>query len=230
MLFAIVVFPGSTCDHDVYHVAKHVLGCAARFVWHKERDLRGADVVVLPGGCAAGDVQRTGELARSSPILEEVRKFALRGGHVLGIGSGFELLLEAGLLPGALRPDPALPFQCRDVRLQVGTALTPWTRRYARGEVLRLPVAHGGRGYTVDAEGLKALEDGGRVAFRYVDAAGQRGTPGANPDGSAADIAGVTNARGNVLGMMPHPERLAEAVLGGEDGRRLFEGIAEAVV
>jgi phosphoribosylformylglycinamidine synthase len=182
MLFAVVVFPGSNCDHDVYHVAKHVLGCAARYVWHKDRDLRGADVVVLPGGFSYGDYLRTGAIARFSPIMEEIRKFAQRGGHVVGICNGF-----------------------------------------------RIPSGHGDGNYYVDPEGLRRLEGEGQVAFRYVDPAGIRGVSGMNPNGSLADIAGITNARGNVLGMMPHPERLAEGVLGGEDGRRLFESIVEAV-
>jgi phosphoribosylformylglycinamidine synthase len=229
MLFAVVVFPGSNCDHDVYHVAKHVLGCAARYVWHKDRDLRGADVVVLPGGFSYGDYLRTGAIARFSPIMEEIRKFAHRGGHVIGICNGFQILLEAGLLPGAMRRNDSLKYVCRDVHLKVENAMTPWTRKYAKGDVIRIPIGHGDGNYYIDGEGLRRLEGEGQVAFRYVDAAGIRGVSGTNPNGSLADIAGVTNARGNVLGMMPHPERLAEPVLGGEDGRRLFESIVEAV-
>jgi phosphoribosylformylglycinamidine synthase len=229
MLFAIVVFPGSNCDHDVYHVAKHVLGRAARFVWHKDRDLRGADVVVLPGGFSYGDYLRTGAIARFSPVMEEVKKFAARGGHVLGICNGFQILLEAGMLPGAMRQNESLKYICRDVQVKVESAMTPWTRKYARGENLRIPIGHGDGNYFIDDEGLARLEGEGQVVFRYVDKASARGTPGANPNGSLNDIAGITNARGNVLGMMPHPERLAEGVLGGEDGKRLFESIIEAV-
>ena len=140
MLFAVVVFPGSNCDHDVYHVAKHVLGCAARYVWHKDRDLRGADVVVLPGGFSYGDYLRTGAIARFSPIMEEIRKFAHRGGHVVGICNGFQILLEAGLLPGAMRRNDSLKYVCRDVHLKVENAMTPWTRRYAMGDVIRIPI------------------------------------------------------------------------------------------
>ena len=229
MLFAIVVFPGSNCDHDVYHVAKHVLGRAARFVWHKDRDLRGADVVVLPGGFSYGDYLRTGAIARFSPVMEEVKKFAARGGNVLGICNGFQILLEAGLLPGAMRRNDSLKYVCRDVQVKVENAMTPWTRKYARGENLRIPIGHGDGNYFIDDEGLARLEGEGQVVFRYVDKASGRGTPGANPNGSLNDIAGIKNARGNVLGMMPHPERLAENVLGGEDGKRLFESIIEAV-
>jgi phosphoribosylformylglycinamidine synthase subunit PurQ / glutaminase len=229
MLFAVVIFPGSNCDHDVYHVAKHVLGRAARYIWHKDRDLRGADVVVLPGGFAYGDYLRVGAIARFSPVMEEVRRFAQRGGHVLGLCNGFQILLESGLLPGAMRRNESLKYVCRDVHLKVENAMTPWTRKYARGEVIRVPIGHGDGNYFIDEEGLRRLEGEGQVVFRYSDARGARGTKGANPNGSLADIAGITNARGNVLGMMPHPERLAEAVLGGEDGRRLFEGIVEAI-
>ena len=229
MLFAVVVFPGSNCDHDVYHVAKHVLGCAARYVWHKDRDLRGADVVVLPGGFSYGDYLRTGAIARFSPIMEEIKKFAARGGHVVGFCNGFQILLEAGMLPGAMRRNQSLKYVCRDVHLKVENAMTPYTRKYARGEVVKIPIGHGDGNYYIDDEGLKELEGEGRVAFRYVGADGSRGAADANPNGSRNDIAGIINARGNVLGMMPHPERLAEGVLGGEDGRRLFESIVEAV-
>jgi phosphoribosylformylglycinamidine synthase subunit PurQ / glutaminase len=229
MLFAVIIFPGSNCDHDVYHVAKHVLGRAARYIWHKDRDLRGADVVVLPGGFSYGDYLRTGAIARFSPVMEEVRKFARRGGHVVGICNGFQILLEAGMLPGAVRRNDSLKYVCRDVHLKVENAMTPWTRKYARGEVIRIPIGHGDGNYYIDPEGLKRLEGEGQIAFRYCDAHGTRGAPGANPNGSLADVAGISNARGNVIGMMPHPERLSEGVLGGEDGRRLFESIVEAV-
>ncbi len=229
MLFAVVVFPGSNCDHDVYHVAKHVLGCAARYVWHKDRDLRGADAVVLPGGFSYGDYLRTGAIARFSPIMEEVRKFAQRGGHVIGICNGFQILLEAGLLPGAMRRNDSLKYVCRDVHLRVENAMTPWTRKYAKREVIRIPIGHGDGNYYIDSDGLKSLEDNNQVVFRYTDAAGVEGISGTNPNGSLANIAAVCNPRGNVIGMMPHPERLAEGVLGGEDGRRLFESIAESI-
>jgi len=229
MLFAVVVFPGSNCDHDVYHVAKHVLGCAARYVWHKDRDLRGADVVVLPGGFSYGDYLRTGAIARFSPIMEEIKKFAARGGHVVGFCNGFQILLEAGMLPGAMRRNESLKYVCRDVHLKVENAMTPWTRKYAKSEVVKIPIGHGDGNYYIDDEGLKELEGEGRVTFRHVGQDGSRGAPSANPNGSRNDIAGIINGRGNVMGMMPHPERLAEGVLGGEDGKRLFESIIEAV-
>jgi len=162
-------------------------------------------------------------------VMEEVRKFAQRGGHVVGICNGFQILLEAGLLPGAMRRNDSLKYVCRDVNLKVENAMSPWTRKYAKGDVIRIPIGHGDGNYYLDDEGLRRLEGEGQIAFRYTDPSGRRGTPGANPNGSRADVAGITNARGNVLGMMPHPERLAEGVLGGEDGRRLFESILEAV-
>jgi len=221
MLFAVVIFPGSNCDHDVYHVAKHVLGRAARYIWHKDRDLRGADVVVLPGGFSYGDYLRTGAIARFSPVMEEVRKFARRGGHVVGICNGFQILLEAGMLPGAVRRNDSLKYVCRDVHLKVENAMTPWTRKYARGEVIRVPIGHGDGNYYIDPEGLKRLEGEGQIAFRYCDPHGARGAPGANPNGSLGDIAGISNARGNVIGMMPHPERLR--------GRARRRGRAQAV-
>ena len=229
MLFAVVVFPGSNCDHDVYHVAKHVLGSAARYVWHKDRDLRGADVVVLPGGFSYGDYLRCGAIASFSPVMQVIKEFAGRGGLVLGICNGFQILCEAGLLPGAMRRNDSLKYVCRDVNLKVENAMTPWTRRYAKGDVIRIPIGHGDGNYFIDDEGLRRLEGEQQIAFRYVDQAGVRGISGSNPNGSLADIAGITNARGNVLGMMPHPERLAEGVLGGEDGRRLFESIVDAL-
>ena len=188
-----------------------------------------SDVVVLPGGFSYGDYLRTGAIARFSPIMDEVKKFAQRGGHVVGICNGFQILLEAGLLPGAMRRNDSLKYVCRDVFLKVENAMTPWTRKYARGETIRIPIGHGDGNYFIDDEGLKRLEGEGHVAFRYTDARGARGGAGSNPNGSLADIAGITSARGNVLGMMPHPERLAENVLGGEDGRRLFESIVEAI-
>src|SRR5256885_594843 len=183
----------------------------------------------LPGGFAYGDYLRVGAIARFSPVMDEVRRFAQRGGHVLGLCNGFQILLESGLLPGAMRRNESLKYVCRDVHLKVENAMTPWTRKYARGEVIRIPIGHGDGNYFIDDEGLRRLEGEGHVVFRYSDARGVRGTRGANPNGSLADIAGITNARGNVLGMMPHPERLAESVLGGEDGRRPFEGIVQAI-
>ena len=224
MRFGIVVFPGSNCDHDAYHVVKHVMGQPARFIWHKDRDLSGLDCVILPGGFSYGDYLRSGAIARFSPVMEEVVKFADAGGKVLGICNGFQILLEVGLLPGAMRRNESLKFVCKDVFLRTETSDTPFTRTIARGTVLRIPIAHAEGNYYLDDDGLKRLEDNGQVVFRYVEADGSR-SPRANPNGSRNDIAGIVNERRNVLGMMPHPERLSEAVLGGEDGRRIFESL-----
>ncbi len=216
MKFGIVVFPGSNCDHDAYHVAKHVIGADAVFLWHKDRDLKGADVVVLPGGFSYGDYLRCGAIARFSPVMEEVAAFAKRGGRVLGICNGFQILTEAGLLPGALRQNESRKFICRDVDLVVETSGTPFTLGYRRGQAVRMPIAHAEGNYFVDNEGLARLEGEGRVVFRYAQ----------NPNGARNGIAGIVNEGKNVLGMMPHPERAAERVLGGQDGRRVFEALA----
>ena len=228
MQFAIVVFPGSNCDHDVYHVAKHVLGRTARFVWHKDTDLGKADCVVLPGGFSYGDYLRAGALARFSPILEPVARFAARGGLVLGICNGFQILLEAGLLPGAMRRNRSLQFVCKDVFLRVENSHTPFTARYREGEVFVSPVAHAEGNYYLPDDQLRRLEGDGRVLLRYCDADG-RLSDASNPNGSVANIAGICNAGQNVFGLMPHPERASEEVLGGLGGRRLFESIVAAV-
>jgi len=220
--FDIVVFPGSNCDHDVYHVVKHVLGHEARFVWHKSRDLKGADAVVLPGGFSYGDYLRTGALARHSPVMEEVVAFAKRGGPVLGICNGFQILLEAGLLPGAMVRNRGLRFVCDDAPLQVDGRPTPFTRKLTAGQRIVLPIAHAEGNYTADEATLDRLEGEGRVVLRYVDAAGDRSDAG-NPNGSQRNIAGICNEAGNVVGMMPHPERAAEALLGNDIGRLMFE-------
>ena len=222
MRFDIVVFPGSNCDHDVYHVVKHVLGHEARFVWHKSRDLKGADAVVLPGGFSYGDYLRTGALARHSPVMEEVVAFAKRGGPVLGICNGFQILLEAGLLPGAMLRNRGLRFVCDDAPLLVDGRPTPFTRKLKAGQRIVLPIAHAEGNYTADAATLDQLEAEGRVVLRYVDAAGAASDAG-NPNGSQRNIAGICNEAGNVVGMMPHPERAAEKLLGNDVGRLLFE-------
>jgi phosphoribosylformylglycinamidine synthase len=228
MLFAVVVFPGSNCDHDVYHVAKHVLGCAARYVWHKDRDLRGADVVVLPGGFSYGDYLRTGAIARFSPIMEEVRKFAQRGGHVAGICNGFQILLEAGLLPGAMLRNRSVKFLSQPVHIRVETSDTVFTAGLKEGDVMTMPIAHGdGNFYLPDAE-LDRLEGEGQVVFRYTTKDG-RLEDAANPNGSARAIAGVCNKARNVVGLMPHPERASERELGSADGLRLFEALARVL-
>ncbi|WP_420455470.1 phosphoribosylformylglycinamidine synthase subunit PurQ [Rubrivirga sp.] len=216
---AVLVFPGSNCDHDVYHAFGHVLGQDARFVWHKEGSVGEADLVVVPGGFSYGDYLRAGAIARFSPVMRDVVRFAATGGLVLGVCNGFQVLCEAGLLPGALLRNASLRFACRDVRLRVESTATPFTSALAEGEVLTVPVAHGEGNFTASDETLDELEAGDRVVFRYV---GADGTPGGSPNGSARDIAGIRNAQGNVVGMMPHPERCVESVLGTADGARIF--------
>jgi len=225
--FGIVIFPGSNCDHDVYHVAKHVLGHEAAFLWHKDASFAGTDCVVLPGGFAHGDYLRAGAIARFSPIMKAVEAFAARGGLVLGICNGFQVLTEAGLLPGALMRNAGLKYVCRDVFLRVERQDTPFTARIKQGTVLKIPVGHGEGCYYAPEEVLKELEEKRQVVFRYCDAGGQV-TVESNPNGSLRSIAGVCNARGNVLGLMPHPDRCAEDVLGNAQGRRLFDSIVHA--
>ncbi len=228
MKFAVVVFPGSNCDQDCYHIAKNLLGCEADYVWHHDTDLKDADAVILPGGFAYGDYLRAGALARFSPVMESVAKFAREGGAVLGICNGFQVLLEAGLLPGAVRVNRGLRYVCRDVFLKVENVETPFTRLYEPGEVVSMPIGHMEGNYTAPPEVLDELERGKRVVFRYCDAKGKV-TDEANPNGSAAGIAGVCNREGNVVGLMPHPDRCAEALLGNEAGRKMFESVVSAL-
>jgi phosphoribosylformylglycinamidine synthase len=223
---AVVVFPGSNCDRDCARAWTAVTGQAADLVWHKESVLPDYDFIILPGGFAFGDYLRCGAIARFSPVMAEVRRLAARGSRVLGICNGFQILTEAGLLPGALRRNQGLLFICKDIRLKVENNRTDFTSGCEPGVVLRLPIAHGEGGYTIDPRGLKTLQDGDRVVFRY---AGPDGLAGGSPNGSLDDIAGIINEAGNVLGLMPHPERLSEAVLGGEDGRVLFESVFRAL-
>ncbi|HSL20752.1 MAG TPA: phosphoribosylformylglycinamidine synthase subunit PurQ [Vicinamibacterales bacterium] len=225
MRFAVVVFPGSNCDHDAYYAARHVLGHDAEFVWHKETTLKGADVVILPGGFSHGDYLRTGAIARFSPVMEAVASFAAAGGPVLGICNGFQVLLEAGLLPGAMLRNADLKFHCEHVHVRVETTGTPFTLLCAPGQVLSLPIAHGEGNYFADPDLLRQLEEQHRIVFRYVTAAGEV-VPEANPNGSARNIAGICNERRNVVGLMPHPERACEPMLGSADGLLLFESVA----
>ena len=228
MTFAVVVFPGSNCDHDAYHAAKHVVGQDARFVWHRETSLAGADVVILPGGFSHGDYLRTGAIARFSPIMTPVLAFAAAGGPVLGICNGFQILLECGLLPGAMLRNRDVKFHCEFVGVRVERTDTPFTARARAGQVLRLPIAHGEGNYYAEPATLEELEAAGRVVFRYVNAAGEP-TDAANPNGSAHNIAGICNARRNVVGLMPHPERACESPLGSADGLVLFESAVHAL-
>ena len=228
MKFAVVVFPGSNCDHDAYHAARHVLGQQAEFVWHKATDLAGADVVILPGGFSHGDYLRTGAVARFSPVMTAVETFAAAGGPVLGICNGFQILLECGLLPGAMLRNRDLKFHCETVGVRVERTDTLFTSRCRVGQVLRLPIAHGEGNYYASPETLRDLQATNRIVFRYVDSAGQA-TDEANPNGSLDNIAGICNAGRNVVGLMPHPERACESPLGSADGLVLLESVVEAL-
>ncbi len=227
MKCGIVVFPGSNCDHDVYHVLKHVLGCETDFLWHEAAEVGEADLVVVPGGFSYGDYLRAGALAAQSPILGAVKGHVARGGLVLGICNGFQILQECRLLPGAMRKNKTLRFECRDVYLRVERNDLPFTCRYEIGATLKIPIAHSEGNYEDTPEGLARTEAADQVVFRYVSPDGALDEAW-NVNGSAGAIAGVANEGGNVLGMMPHPERCAEEVLGNTDGLALFEGLIAA--
>jgi phosphoribosylformylglycinamidine synthase len=228
MRVAVIVFPGSNCDHDAHHAVTEVLGQTADFVWHKETDLREADAVILPGGFSHGDYLRTGAIARFSPIMPAVAAFAARGGAVLGVCNGFQVLLEAGLLPGAMLRNAGLKFRCEDVHVRVEQVDTPFTVACRPGQVLRLPIAHGEGNYFASPEIIERLEAQRQVIFRYCDVSGAA-TPEANPNGSLRGIAGICNAGRNVVGLMPHPERACELALGSADGLVLFESVVRAL-
>lgn len=225
MKFGLVVFPGTNRDGDAWDAVTGPLGCAAVRLWHKDHDLQGADVIVLPGGFSYGDYLRAGAIARFSPIMQEVVAHANAGGMVIGICNGFQILCEAHLLPGALLRNASLQFRSQPVRLRVENASTRFTHQYVRGQVLRVPVAHGDGRFAIDAEGLARLEGNGQVVFRYVDSAGQA-TADANPNGSLDNIAGIINEQGNVLGLMPHPENAIDPLQGSTDGLGLFASMA----
>lgn len=212
MTIGVVVFPGSNCDRDVRWALEGCLGLTTRFLWHEERELSGIDAVVLPGGFSYGDYLRCGAIARFAPLLQAVRDFAANGGPVLGICNGFQVLTEMGLLPGALTRNRDLHFLCQPADLVVSNPSSPWLQAYGLGETITLPIAHGEGRYQLDAEHLDRLEQEGQVVLRYAD----------NPNGSVGDVAGLTNAAGNVLGLMPHPERACDPATGGIDGRRLL--------
>ena len=228
MKFGIVTFPGSNCDYDAYHAVIDALGEEAVYLWHKTHDLQGSDVVILPGGFSYGDYLRAGAIARFSPIMREVVAHAERGAPVIGICNGFQIACEAGLLPGALLRNSGLRFVCDEVHLRVENARTLFTESYRAGQVLRIPIAHGEGRYTDSDAALDRLEGEGQVVFRYVGPDGAA-SASANPNGSARDIAGIVSAKGNVLGMMPHPERAVDAVLGSTDGLPLFESVLARV-
>lgn len=225
MKFGIVILPGSNCDHDAMHVTSTVLGADAEFLWHKDTDLKGADCVIIPGGFAYGDYLRAGALAKFAPIMEPIRRHASAGGLVLGICNGFQVLTEVGLLPGALMRNQHLRFLGRDVYIRADGTATPFTNQLAPGQILRMPLAHGEGNYFADDAVLDELERNRQIVFRYCDAVG-RLTAEANPNGSARNIAGICNRERNVLGMMPHPERCSEALLGNADGLGIFHSIA----
>jgi phosphoribosylformylglycinamidine synthase len=228
MKFAVITFPGSNCDQDAYHAAKDVLGQDAEYVWHKDTDVHGADVVILPGGFAHGDYLRCGAMARFSPVMKAVQEFAAAGGPVLGICNGFQVLLESGLLPGAMLRNRSLKFQCEPVHIRVEQTDTPFTSACRTGQVLEIPIAHGEGNYFAEPEMIARLDANRQIVFRYVTPDG-RVTDESNANGSVQSIAGLCNERRNVVGLMPHPERACESILGSADGRVIFESVIDWV-
>jgi phosphoribosylformylglycinamidine synthase subunit PurQ / glutaminase len=226
MRFGIVVFPGSNCDEDAFHVARDVFGQDATYLWHKDTDLKDADAIILPGGFAHGDYLRTGAMARFSPIMAPVRTFAERGAPVIGICNGFQILLEAGLLPGAMLRNRGLKYRCEHIHIRVEQTDTPFTGTATVGQVLRIPIGHGEGNYYAPPDVLRQIESKRQVVFRYTDPAGHLDDSW-NPNGSVDAIAGLCNESRNVLGMMPHPERACEPLLGGVDGRLIFESVVK---
>jgi phosphoribosylformylglycinamidine synthase len=220
MRFGVVVFPGSNCDHDAWYAITHNLGQQAEFIWHDSPSLGSVDAVILPGGFSYGDYLRCGAIAKFSPVMGAVKSFADKGGLVLGICNGFQILVESGLLPGALLRNRDLKFVCRDVKVRIETTNTPFTESATHGQILRLPVAHGDGCYFADPATLDTLEKDDRVVLRYLD----------NPNGSLSDIAGICNGRRNVMGMMPHPERAADVLMGSTDGRAILESMVHSLV
>lgn len=226
--FGVLVFPGSNCDHDAYHALGHVMGARAKFIWHKETSLGNVDAIIVPGGFSYGDYLRCGAIARFSPVMNEVVKFAQQGGLVIGICNGFQILLETGLLPGAMLHNQDLRFVCKQVHLRCETNQTPFTSALNKGQVIKVPVAHGEGNYVIDQDGLKKLEDNDQIAFRYCTEDGLI-TSEANFNGSLSNIAGICNSTKNVLGMMPHPERAVEPQIGSEDGVYIFSSMLNAL-
>ena len=225
MKFGVIVFPGSNCDHDAYHVISKHVGQPVDFIWHRDTDLRSYDAVIIPGGFSYGDYLRAGALARFSPVMNSVKEFAAQGNLVLGICNGFQILCEAGLLPGALIRNQGLHFICEHVNVRVESANTPFTHELTTGEVLRMPIAHADGNFVCDDDTFAELRDNDRIIFRYCDRRGEL-IDAANPNGSRDHIAGVCNRERNVLGLMPHPERACEDLLGSSDGREVFRSLA----
>lgn len=228
MKSAVIVFPGSNCDRDMQVALRDITGADPVMAWHRDTEIPKVDLIAVPGGFSYGDYLRAGAMAAHSPIMREVRRHAETGGAVLGVCNGFQILTETGLLPGVLMRNASLRFVCRDVWLRVEHAGAPFTAKYGEGDVIRIPVAHADGNFFADDSTLARIEGEGLVAFRYADEIGEV-TEEANPNGSLRNIAGIRNAKGNVLGMMPHPERLSDPLLGGTDGRALFEGLKEAL-
>jgi len=228
MKAAVIVFPGSNCDRDMQVALRNAVGSEPLMVWHGDSDFEKVDLITVPGGFSYGDYLRAGSMASHSPIMREVVARANKGVPILGVCNGFQILTECGLLPGVLMRNANLLYVCKDVHLKVESNETLFTDRYAEGEIIRIPIAHHDGNYFADASTLDELEGEGRVAFRYVNADGSKGN-GANPNGSQRDIAGILSAERNVLGMMPHPERLADAELGGDDGKPIFDGLVDAL-
>ena len=228
MKFGVLVFPGSNCDHDTFNVIAEVAHQPVTFLWHDSEDLEGVDAVVVPGGFAYGDYLRTGAIAHFSPVMQSVKKFAASGGLVLGICNGFQILTESGLLPGALMRNAGLKYICRQVHLRTETSYSPFTSQIRKGEILKIPIGHMEGNYFCSPEELSQLEKEDRIAFRYATPEGAV-TPGANPNGSLANIAGILNEGRNVLGMMPHPDRSSEALLGSADGWKIFSSMVAAL-
>lgn len=228
MKFGVVVFPGSNCDRDCVHALRTVLGQDVAELWHGDDSIRGVDCVVLPGGFAYGDYLRAGAIAATAPVMEAVGRFARAGGAVIGICNGFQILLEAGLLPGAMIRNASLQFRCRDVWMRVESTQTPFTAGLRVGQVLQMPIAHGEGNYYAPPSVFDALEQHGQIVFRYCDPSGAV-TAEANPNGAARGIAGIRSAQGNVVGVMPHPERASEAILGSTDGRLLFQSAIDSL-
>ena len=220
----VIVFPGSNCDHDAYHAMSKVMGATTKFIWHKETDLSGVDLLIIPGGFSYGDYLRSGAIARFSPIMQSVVEYAEAGNPVMGICNGFQILLEANLLPGAMLHNEKLRFVCKNVNIRVERSDSIFTTGLQKGSVLNIPVSHGEGNYFIDEDGLKELQDRNQVLFRYCNEDGQL-TEESNFNGSVDHIAGILNKKGNVLGMMPHPERAMEAILGNSDGKILFDAI-----
>ncbi len=224
MRFGVVVFPGSNCDYDCYYVLRNVLQKEVSFIWHKEKNLSGYDCLILPGGFSYGDYLRTGAIARFSPIMKSIEKFAKKGGLVIGICNGFQVLLEAGLLPGAMLRNKTLSFVCKFINIRVDNNSIPYTYLCRQGQVLSIPIAHIEGNYYADDETIESLEENNQIVFRYCDERGEL-SGGSNPNGSKGSIAGICNREGNILGMMPHPERASESILSSDDGRLIFESV-----